>query len=211
MEFKVLFCTYKSAYPILNNITDYCYEKLADIVGEENIISEKKGEKEPLCIFTYYKQLLRCLESLQNKNEVIYVCEHDVLYHQSYFDFKDIEKDFFYYNVKFYCNTNKGYIKGGSPSFSQCVCYSDLLSRNLKQRILYKDSFNLISTEPGVHEPDYFDKFKIAYYQANFCNIDIRHGYNLTGQRDDADESRYIDKIEYWGDYRKLRTELNIL
>lgn len=51
-------------------------------------------------VITMFQQILTALEA--STSDVIFFCEHDVLYHPSHFDFEPVRNDVFYYNVNFW-------------------------------------------------------------------------------------------------------------
>ncbi|HUW48646.1 MAG TPA: glycosyltransferase, partial [Patescibacteria group bacterium] len=79
------------------------------------------------CQLTMFKQILIGLEAI--KADIVFLCEHDVLYHPSHFDFTPEKKDIFYYNQ----NVWKVDAKSGQALFyytkqtSGLVAYRDLL------------------------------------------------------------------------------------
>ena len=44
-----------------------------------------------------FKQILAGLEALDT--DIVFFCEHDVLYYPSHFDFRPLKKDVIYYNT----------------------------------------------------------------------------------------------------------------
>ena len=48
----------------------------------------------------YFTQIISALE--KSKAEIVFMCEHDVLYHPSHFEFIPERKDKFYYNQNWF-------------------------------------------------------------------------------------------------------------
>lgn len=75
---------------------------------------------------TYYKQIITALENSQA--EIVYFCEHDVLYNKSHFEFIPPEKDKFYYNLnvwKVSWETGKAMKVDVCEQVSGLVCYRE--------------------------------------------------------------------------------------
>lgn len=137
---------------------------------------------------TMAKQILTALE--HSKSEVIFFCEHDVLYHPSHFNFLPPKKDVYYYNV----NVWKVRLEDGHAlkvddcrQLSGLCAYRELLLEHFKKRVerLEKKGYSTaIGFEPGTHNrPDRIDDYKSDKWESAFPNIDIRHGGNLTPSR----------------------------
>ena len=65
-------------------------------------------------VFVKFRQILAGLEALDT--DVVFMVEHDVLYHPSHFDFTPPERDIFYYNR----NTWKVNAETGHAVFYLC-------------------------------------------------------------------------------------------
>ncbi len=119
---------------------------------------------------TMFKQILAALEA---SNGYIFLCEHDVLYHPSHFDFNPSED-------KFYFNTNVWKWKWKTDL---CVWTDDLqqLSGMSGSKELLTKFFTerLKKAESGF-DRHYEPKENTENYQSKRPNIDIRHGKNAT-------------------------------
>jgi hypothetical protein len=83
-----------------------------------------------------FKQILTALE--HSDSEIIYFCEHDVLYSRSHFDFTPPSKDVWYYNVNVYkLNADTGHaIKTDDCRQVSGICvYRDLAIKHYKKRL----------------------------------------------------------------------------
>lgn len=135
-----------------------------------------------------FKQILGGLENIEA--EIVFLCEHDVLYHESHFDFIPSRKKIYYYNT----NVWKVLTKDGRAirvddckQLSGLCAYRKLLIQHYKKRVrrVEKEGFTrAMGFEPGTHNrSERIDNFKAKSWKSEFPNIDIRHGNNLTETR----------------------------
>ncbi len=170
--------------------------------GENFHVKMKRGY---LAMFT---QILTCLEN--SAADIIYFCEHDVLYPPEHFEFTPPSKDKFYYDLNWWKVRKDGLaVHWDAVQVSGLVCYRELAIKFYKERI-------------ETFDPDNFDrKFEptvgIEYetWWAEYPSIDIRHDQNLTYNKWKLDHFRNkatavnfqestIDKIPGWSNIRKL-------
>lgn len=164
--------------------------------GENIVMGEQRG------YLTMFKQILCGLE--QTSSRLVYLCEHDVLYHPSHFEFMLDKSDIFYYNQ----NTWKLDANTGQALFYYCnqtlgLCADrDLLIEHYTKRVdrVSKDGFNYsMGFEPGTHSyPRGVDNYMWVKRMSVFPNIDIRHGKNLTKSRWSQDQFRNKDSCLGW-------------
>jgi glycosyltransferase involved in cell wall biosynthesis len=159
-----------------------------------------------------FRQIVAALEHLTT--DVVFLCEHDVLYHPSHFEFMPARKDVYYYNE----NTYKVDVKTGQAVFyytkqtSGLCAYRDLLLQHYRARIDRIEREGLTTKrdfEPGCHRPPRgIDSYTAERWMAPFPNVDLRHKQNLTMSRWDASEFRdpkacegfkLVDEIPGWG------------
>ena len=165
--------------------------------GENIHIQEKPGH------LTMFKQILAGLEA--STADIIFLTEHDVIYHPSHFEFTPPKKDVFYYN------TNVWKVReadGHAVRVDDCrqtsgLCaYRDLLIKHYKKRIemVEKDGFSRkMGFEPGTHNrKERVDDYKSDRWESTFPNIDIRHEGNLTSTRWSKDQFRNKKYAEGW-------------
>lgn len=134
-----------------------------------------------------FKQILAGLEA--STADIIFLCEHDVLYHPSHFDFTPPRKDVFFYNE----NIWKVDRKSGRALFYYCkqtsgLCaYRDLLVEHYRKRVSIVERVGFSRRqgfEPGTHNrAERVDDFKAEAWMSEYPNIDIRHDKNLTPSR----------------------------
>jgi len=172
--------------------------------GENIVFPESRS------VLTMFKQILRGLEEINT--DIVFLVEHDVLYHPSHFEFTPPEKDKYYYNV----NTWKLNAKDGqalhyyTQQVSGLCAYRELLLEHYRKRIdrVEKEGFTRkIGFEPGNHPyPRGIDKVGFEDWRSEYPNVDIRHGKNLSGVRFDKKQFRreptewqLADEIPFWG------------
>jgi glycosyltransferase involved in cell wall biosynthesis len=161
-------------------------------------------------VLTMFKQILLGLETI--KADVIYLTEHDILYHPSHFDFTPPKTDVFYYNR----NTWKVNSDTGQALFyytkqtSGVSGYRDALMEHYRNRIKIVEQKGFrrsMGFEPGTHKPPRgFDNFTSDVYMSKYPNVDIRHNTNLTANRFKKSQFRkqpkgwkLADSIPRWG------------
>jgi glycosyltransferase involved in cell wall biosynthesis len=159
--------------------------------GEKNIYfpSLKKSH------FAMFKQILGALEN--STAEIIFFCEHDVLYHPSHFDFIPPTKDKFYYNQNFWkLRVEDGHALHYDANQVNGMCaYRELAIKEYRKRvkIVEEDGYHRnMGFEPGTHD----DNFGI--WKSIFPIIDIRHRKNLTKNRWRQDEFHYQKNCHGW-------------
>jgi len=134
-----------------------------------------QGEREPL---TMHRQILRGLEYILSG--CVFLCESDVLYHPSHFDFEPEREDVFYYNTNVW---RMRYDDGHAvwtddlQQVSGCCAMRDLLLAFYRQRVeaIRRDGFDR-HYEPGPKT----GPWRAENRRAAVCNVDIRHGRTLT-------------------------------
>lgn len=136
---------------------------------------------------TMFKQILAGLEKIQT--DIVFLCEHDVLYHPSHFHFQPPRKDIFYYNQnKWRLRVSDGFlVYHDCKSTSQLCADKKFLIKHYKKRIslVEKNGFSRkMGFEPGSHNRlERVDDFKSEDWRSEFPNVDVRHGWNLTESR----------------------------
>lgn len=165
--------------------------------GDLNIVlDEKRGR------LTMFKQIFEGLCNI--KCDYVFLCEHDMLYHPSHFEFIPPRDDVYYYNV----NTWKVDEESGHALFyitqqtSGLVAYSGLLGEHYAKRIerVEREGYNnRMGYEPGTHStPRGIDDFKAESFMSDYPNIDIRHKHNLTRSRWRQDQFRSQRSCRGW-------------
>ena len=126
-----------------------------------------------------FKQILAALEA--SDVDIIFFCEHDVLYHPSHFDFVPPAKDKFYYNQNCWrVRMPDGFAVRWDTNINSCLCaYRDILMKYYQNKVDLVEKTGKISSGFGV-EPGGRDNSLSGTWRSLSPNVDIRHGHNLT-------------------------------
>jgi glycosyltransferase involved in cell wall biosynthesis len=164
--------------------------------GENIVMQLERGA------LSMFKQILVGLKKV--KSDVVFLVEHDVLYHPTHFNFTPDEEDIFYYNENVY----KVCAKTGQALFyhtkqtSGLCAYKDLLIEHYTRRVerVQKEGFTRrMGFEPGTHSyPRGVDNYKAKAWMSNFPNVDIRHGNTFTANRFKREQFRSERSIRGW-------------
>jgi hypothetical protein len=120
----------------------------------------------------YFTQILTALEN--SDSDIIFFCEHDVLYPPEHFDFVPTEGKF-YYDLNWWKVREDGLaVHWDAAQVSGLVCYKELALKYYRERL-------------KAFDPDNFDRkfeptvgIEFETWKAEFPSIDIRHEQNLT-------------------------------
>lgn len=172
---------------------------------------------------TMTKQILTALEALES--EIVYFCEHDILYHPSHFDFTPPDRNTWYYDANYwFLRLPDGFaISYDCSPLSGLVVYRDIAIKHYKERIelMEKDNFKeysmyKIGFEPMTHHRvKWINDYPFKTFMSSSPSIDISHGANVTHKRWSQDlfrrkptrwEEGNIDTITGWDNVRKLLT-----
>ena len=149
-----------------------------------------------------FKQILAALEA--SDAEIVYFCEHDVLYHPSHFTFIPPKKDVFYYNHNWWKVGNGDLaVHWDADQVSGLVCYRQLAVDFYRERVASFDRENFNRKfEPGsgINSEPFWSALPL---------VDIRHPKNLTKDKWSLDDFRdkttaknfevsTVDKIPGW-------------
>jgi hypothetical protein len=167
-------------------------------------------------IETMFRQILLGLEELDT--DVAFLCEHDLLYHPTHFEFTPPKPDVYYYNE----NVWKVRAEDGQALFyytkqtSGLCANRKLLVEHYHKRIakvvqnqrdiqtqglpIKRDGFSQhMGFEPGCHaEPRGVDNYRAEAWMSEYPNIDIRHSRNLTPNRWSQDQFRSKRSCQGW-------------
>ena len=147
--------------------------------GTKNIvINAERG------YLTFFRQVVAGLEAATE--DIVFMCDHDLLYHPSHFDFIPPKKDVFYYNMNVWrVRATDGYaIHYDAKQSNMLVGYRELMLDNYRRRIAWVEKngwSNILGFEPGTQKrvPE-FNSDRSATYMSEYPSLDIRHGKNLT-------------------------------
>jgi len=155
-------------------------------------------------VITMFKQILTALEN--SKEEIVYFCEHDVLYHPSHFDIIPPHKDMFYYNHNWWKVWPDGFAAHWDANqVAMLVCYREHAINFYRKRIeqISREGFNR-SYEPGGRDRKLYEPV-----WSEVPNVDVRHDNNQTRSHRSPNDFRdksgcvnwqesTIDKIPGW-------------
>jgi len=164
---------------------------------------------------TMFLQMYLALKRLQT--EVVFFCEHDILYHPSHFEFNPPD-DKFYYNTNVWKTDGKKALRVDNCRQVSGICVRrEIALEHYKKRLklIEKNGFSMkMGFEPATHNRDErVDDLKSGTWESEYPNIDVRHGGNLTATRWKKEEFRNqkytegwteSDEIEGWGKVNKL-------
>ena len=168
-----------------------------------------------------FTKIIKGLEAMDS--DIVFFCEHDVLYHPSHFDFIPPRKDAYYYNNnlwKWRYGTDFCLKVDDCKQLSGLVAWRDLLIEHYRERLrrVQAEGFTRGNGfEPGTRNMKNggYDDFPAIEYLSKYPNIDIRHDTNATQNRWRKDQFRnqkytagwtegVINKIPGWDDPREL-------
>jgi hypothetical protein len=164
-----------------------------------------------------FKQQLIGLQAIDA--DVVYFCEHDVLYHESHFDFIPPKDNVYYFNLNVWAvdaQNGQALYYDGNKMTSGLVAYKPILVEHYTKKIAWveeengKFSRNRMGFEPGKK----VSKGRIGDYdwdvfRSTYPNVDIKHIGNITRKRFNLEDYRcrrqiasswiLSDEIPYWG------------
>lgn len=186
------------------NVHDIVSVSLRPIALGRNIVLDEKPS-----VLTMFKEILAGLEA--STADIIFLAEHDVLYHESHFEFVPPREDRFYYNV----NCWKARLEDGHAlKVDDCrqtsgLCASrDLLLEHYRKRIALVEEHGYskqMGFEPGTHgRTGRVDDYKSETWMSKYPNIDIRHGQNMTPNRWRRDQFRNQKYTEGWTEAEEI-------
>lgn len=151
---------------------------------------------------TMFIQILSALKA--SDSDIVYFCEHDVLYHPSHFKFTPPTSDKFYYNENVWkvdAQSDKA-IHYEARQVSGIVVYRKLAIEHYTRRIqeIEKRGFSMkMGYEPGTHNrEERVDDLTSEGFMSDYPNVDIRHGNNLSPTRWKREEFRNQKYTKGW-------------
>ncbi len=131
------------------------------------------------------KQILGALEA--STADIIFFCEHDVLYHPSHFEFNPPRKDKFYYNQNFWkLRLEDGYAFHYEANQTFALsCYKELAIEEFRKRVAKAEKEgNKSNLDFELNE----NNRNYGIWKSELPIIDIRHSNNLTKNRWSQDD-----------------------
>jgi glycosyltransferase involved in cell wall biosynthesis len=167
---------------------------------------------------TMFKQILGALEN--SKDDIIFFCEHDVLYDESHFDFTPEKNDTFYYNQNVWLlRMPDGHALHYDVNQLSGLCvYRETAIKHFRERYemtekaykeLNEEDFNRfvrnMGFEPMTHgRVVWKNKFPYETWKSVKPNVDIKHGANATGQRWNKDQYRNQQLLINWTESEEI-------
>lgn len=154
---------------------------------------------------TMFKQILAGLEAMTEN--IVYFCEHDVLYHPDHFKFTPEDPYKFYYNGNYwFVRLNDGFaINYDVSPLSGLVGYRKQLITHFKERVAFieKEGFSYhMGFEPMTHgRVKWKNWFEYEIFMPEGPNIDLAHDGNVTSKR--WDQSKFRRKPKFWNESNK--------
>lgn len=157
--------------------------------------------RKPRSYISLYEQLLTGLEAAE-KDSLIYLCEHDVFYHPTYFGYEPSDDYGIYFNLNrffFKRGLDSFYPATGTRALSQAVANREILISHAKER-LWKWKNGKSS----------FMKGAFLTWTSKLPNVDIRHGGNFSAGNKDKGSYLYgckkgLGKIDGWGTVKQFQ------
>jgi hypothetical protein len=153
---------------------------------------------------TYFRQIVAALEALDT--DIVFFCEHDVLYHPSHFDFTPKSKDTFYYDLNVWRlrYPENFAVTWDAHQVAQLVCDRKLALEWYKKKLAEYENAPLKTDNKNrqLGDREWNRKFepedKFEDYRAAEPSIDIRHGQNLTKSKWSFNDFRDKTTCKNW-------------
>jgi DNA-directed RNA polymerase subunit RPC12/RpoP len=153
---------------------------------------------------TMHYQILAGLE--RSTADYVFLCESDVLYHPSHFEFTPPDNDTFYYNVNVwrvrYSDGHAVRTAGLQQVSGICASRQLLLAHYRKRVELIEQNGGVFDTKRMAYEPGTRGKFgdeRVANWESKYPNLDITgHGQTLTVPHFSIDSFRNKKYAEGW-------------
>jgi len=151
---------------------------------------------------TLFTQILGGLKA--STSDYVFLCEHDVLYHPTHFDFTPPRDDVYYYNMNSWIvRQSDGFSVYYDHKCQGAMCANrEFLIKHYTKRLelIEKNGFSMkMGFEAGTHNrPERVDDYKAEGWRSEFPNLDIKHGGNSTPQRFSRDQFRDQRNCRNW-------------
>jgi len=201
------------------NILNACRKQLKKCIGTMSLISVSQqpldfGKNYVLnlkpSVLSMFEQILFGLKKC--KTDIVFMAEHDILYHPSHFEFVPEKTNVYYYNTNIWkVRPSDGMAVNYTTCQVAALCaHKNILIEHYEKKVtrVKKEGFTRrMGFEPGNHPPPRgIDRYKIKTWQSEYPNIDIRHNKTLTARRFSLDKFRrkpkdwkVSDEIPGWG------------
>lgn len=163
----------------------------------------------------YFRQILTGLDA--STSDVIFLCEHDWLYHPSHFEFTPPKKDMFYYNDNWWrVRADDGLAINYDTHLLPSICaYRETLIKHYSKVVenitRNGDKYSYISSmgfEPGTHHrKERPTNYKAEGWKSKLPNLDIRHTTNLTRSKWKQSDFRNPQSCRNWQEKKAWNIE----
>ena len=156
--------------------------------GENIVLPLERG------YLAMFKQILAGIEA--TNKDILFLCEHDVIYSKEHFEFVPPTKDLYYYNTNnWQVRATDGHaVYWYCQKVSQLCAYRELLLKHYKERVrrVELEGFSrAMGFEPGTHgRSARVDNIRCGWWATTIPNLDVRHQNNLTSSRWSPDKFR---------------------
>jgi hypothetical protein len=167
--------------------------------GKNIVLKEKRG------VLTMFKQILKGLENM--KEDIVFFCEHDVLYPKEHFDFIPPKKDVYYYDKNVWrINSKTGQTIYYDHKSAHALCaWRETLLKEYKERVnvtsklIFGNNFTK-GYEPGTRSLRWggFSDSSSEYYESKVPLIDIRHMSNLSASKWKPEQFKSQRSCQNW-------------
>lgn len=203
---------------ITRGLYDYCYRALRDQLHKDfpysklvvssqfplplpNNVVVDPATLSPYHALRIYSQILAALPLSTGP---LLLCEQDVLYPSSHFvsAIQELGDGGIVYNSNVVHLTRRGFEESNFPHFlSTCCCDRISLEEGIKAKLEeFENLGRVIHCEIGIGLST-----NLRLFTGPDPILDIRHGANLTGDRDTGN---YLQSNEFWGDYFVLAEKI---
>jgi hypothetical protein len=156
-----------------------------------------------------FKQIMSALE--HSESDIIFFCEHDVLYSPTHFEFTPPDRNTFYYNQNvWYLRLSDGHALHYDVNQLSGLCgYRDELYTHFKERyerVMTEGFSRKMGFEPMTHHRIAWKRlYNLGTWKSRVPNIDIRHEGNLTATRWFKSQFRNQKLLKGW---KKSKTKI---
>jgi len=169
----------------------------------------------PSAILSMFKQIQKAL--LISTADIIFHCEHDMLYHPSHFDFIPPRNDTYYFNLNVWAVDDVSgqalYYDNMKMSSGLCA-YRNILLEHYTGKLKWieehgKFSQRLMGYEPGRKLSRKREDYPWDTWKSEHPNIDIKGTHNITRKRFSLDQYQspkriaaswtLADSVPFWG------------
>jgi len=133
-----------------------------------------------------FRQIYTGLQNI--KADIVFLCEHDVLYHPSHFDFMPDDERFYYNQNRWQVCYRTGHaLYRKTCCTSLCVAYKASYLKHFDALMKVIEAGNYSRAKhgyaPSTHRIDGVPRIGINYFNSEVPCIDIRHENNFTPNR----------------------------